>query len=89
MSRFYLLGAQEIADGAMRRRLKAGTTVADSGANALAGDEVCPGLCSQPNNRLVPLDAAAVTAMQAAGFANAAIGVAVSGPPTGADSIDA
>jgi hypothetical protein len=30
MARFYVLGAQEAVVGGMRRRLKAGTTVADT-----------------------------------------------------------
>jgi hypothetical protein len=89
MSRFVLLGAQEAVVGAMRRRLRAGVKIADSAASAQPGDVVAPGLCASPNDRLIPLDAAAVTAMQAAGFAGAAIGKALSGPPTGADSIDA
>jgi hypothetical protein len=89
MSRFYLLGAQEAVVGNMRRRLRAGQTVADSAGNALPGDVLAPGLAQSPNDRLVPLDAAAVSAMQAAGFANAAIGKPLSGQTTGADSIDA
>jgi hypothetical protein len=85
--RFYVLGAQEVALGVFRRRLPAGTTIADTGANALAGHEVCPDLCSKANDRLVPLDAAAVAIMQAAGFANAAIGIPLSGQSSGADSV--
>jgi hypothetical protein len=88
MSRYYLLGAQEAVVGGMRRRLKAGTTIADTAANSQFGDLVAPGLCANPNNRLVPLDSAAVTAMQAVGFANAAVGQPLSAQSTGADSID-
>src|SRR6516165_9491173 len=51
MSRFTLIGAQECVVGGMRRRLKAGTTVADSAANAQAGDVLSPQLCSSPNVR--------------------------------------
>ncbi len=87
--RFVLIGTQEMQIGTMRRRYRAGTTVADTQGNALPGDVVCAGLCAAPNDRLVPLDTAAVTAMQAAGFAGAAIGKPLSGPSTGADSIDA
>jgi hypothetical protein len=72
----------------MRRRLKAGTTIADSADAALAGDVVAPGLCANPNNRLIPLDAGAVAQMQATGFPNAQVGVALTGPPNGGDGID-
>ncbi len=88
MSRFALLGAQEVAIGSMRRRLKAGTTVADSVANAQFGDVIAPGLCQQPNNRLIALDAGAVAAFAAMGI-TASVGQALSGGSTGADSIDA
>jgi hypothetical protein len=87
MSRFYLLGSHEIADGAMRRRLKAGSTIADNAANALPGDVIAPGLAAQPNIRLIALDAGAVAAFAAVGI-TAAIGQPLSGQPSGADSID-
>src|SRR6266699_2022795 len=48
MSRFMLLGGQEVViggGGIMRRRLKAGTTIADTAGNALLGDVLAPGLC--------------------------------------------
>jgi hypothetical protein len=89
MSRFALIGAQETVVGGMRRRLRAGVVVADGAGSALAGDVICEALCAQPNRRLIPLDAAAVAAMQAVGISDAVVGVALSGPPTGADSIDA
>jgi hypothetical protein len=87
MSRFYLLGAQDALVGTMRRRLKAGTTVADTASNALPGDVLCPQFCSSPNVRMVALDSAAVSAFAAMGI-TASVGQALSGPPTGADSID-
>jgi hypothetical protein len=69
MSRFSLLGAIEaLTSDGMRRRLRAGTTVADSVGNALAGDVVSSGLCASPNIRMVALDAAAVTAFAAVGI---------------------
>jgi hypothetical protein len=88
MSRFYLLGSHEIADGAMRRRIKAGSTVADSTANAVGNDVVAPGLCAQPNIRLIALDTAAVAAFAAVGI-TASVGQPLSGGSTGADSVDA
>jgi hypothetical protein len=87
MSRFYLLGACEAVVAGQRQRLKAGTTMSDTAGNAIFGDVVCPSLTANPNNRMVALDAAAVTALQAAGFANAAIGQPLSGQTTGAESI--
>jgi hypothetical protein len=89
MSRFALIGAQETVVGGQRRRLRASVVVADGPASALAGDVIAPELCAAPNRRLVPLDAAAVAAMQAVGISEAVVGVALSSPPTGADSIDA
>jgi hypothetical protein len=88
MSRFVLLGAQEVVVGGMRRRLRAGQTVADSAANAHQGDWVCPGLCTSPNDRLIALDQAAVTAFANVGI-TASIGVPLSGPAGSGDSIDA
>jgi hypothetical protein len=88
MSRFALLGAQEVQIGTMRRRLRAGTTIADTMGNAVAGDVIAPGLCVQPNIRMIALDTAAVSAFAAVDI-TAAIGQALSGPITGADSIDA
>src|SRR5262245_9660350 len=87
MSRFVLLTAQEIAVNGTRRYLRAGRTIADSPGNALPGDVVAPDLCVRPNDRLVPLDAPAVAAMKAYGYANAAIGVALVGPASGAESL--
>jgi len=88
MARFYVLGAQEALVGGMRRRLKAGTTICDTGANAQAGDVICPQLCSSPNVRMVALDAAAVSAFASVGITTA-IGVPLSGPVGSGDSIDA
>jgi len=87
MARFALIGAQECVVGGMRRRLKAGTTVADSASNAQAGDVLSPQLCSSPNVRMVALDSLAVSAFASVGII-ATIGQALSGPPTGVDSID-
>ena len=87
--RFALIGAQETVVGGQRQRLRASVVIADSAATAQPGDVIAPDLCAAPNRRLVPLDAAAVAAMQAVGIADAVVGVALSSPPTGADSIDA
>ena len=87
MARYYLMRAVEAVVGGQRRRLWAGTTVADSSANAQAGDAVCPGLCAIPTRIMTPLDAAAVAALIAAGETGAQIGVGLVAPPTGADSI--
>jgi hypothetical protein len=64
MSRFYLIEAHH--DG--KRRYRAGTKVADSVANAQAGDLVSAVLCSQPSRGMAPLDQAAVTALAAQGI---------------------
>jgi hypothetical protein len=97
--RFRLRAAHEAVVGGQRRRLRAGVTIADSPASALAGDYVCSQLCLAPNSTLEPLDAAAVAAMQAQaatvsdprekrGLTNAAIGVGFTGPSTGGGSSD-
>jgi hypothetical protein len=86
MSRFVLVGAQECVVGGMRRRLKAGTTVADSAANAQPGDVISAQLCA--NVRMVALDAAAVAAFAVVQI-TATIGQLLSAPPTGAGSVDA
>jgi hypothetical protein len=89
MSRFVLLGAQEcIVASAPRRRLRAGTTVADSTGNAQAGDVVSAQLCASPNVRMIALDAAAVAAFASVGITTT-IGQALSGQSTGGDSVDA
>jgi len=89
VSRFTLVGAQEcITANGLRRRLRAGTNVADSAGNALAGDVVSAQLCSVPNNRMIALDAAAVAAFAAVGI-TASIGQQLSGVPTSGDSVDA
>jgi hypothetical protein len=85
--RFYLNGAVEAVVAGQRRRIKAGASIADTAANAQFGDLVAPGLCASPNDRLIPLDSAAVTALQAAGWANAAIGQPLNIQTTGVDSI--
>ena len=88
MSRFYLVGAHEAAEsGGQRERLSAGTTIADTKINSIAGDIICPVLCSKPTKFMIPLDSAAVTAMIAQGFTDAQVGKALCGVPTGADSI--
>jgi hypothetical protein len=88
MSRFSLLGAQEcIVANSGRRRLRAGTTVADSFANAQAGDVVSSQLCASPNIRMMALDAAAVAALASVGI-TASIGQQLSWLPVGADCVD-
>jgi hypothetical protein len=89
MARFALLGAQEcIVAGGMRRRLRAGTTIADSAGNAQAGDVISSQLAAAPNTRMVALDAGAVAAFLAVGIV-ATIGQQLGPLPTSADSIDA
>jgi hypothetical protein len=89
MSRFVLIGAVEaIVSGAPRRRLRAGTTVADTTGNAQPGDVISAQLCSSPNIRMVALDSAAVAAFASVGIV-AAINQQL-GPPAGSvDSVDA
>jgi hypothetical protein len=88
MSRFTLLGAVECITAGGRRRLRAGTNVADTNANAQAGDVVSAQLCAVPNTRMIPLDSAAVSAFASVGI-TASIGQQLSSLPTSADSIDA
>jgi hypothetical protein len=89
MSRFYLIGAVEcITANNLRRRLRAGTNVADTAGNALAGDVVSAQLCASPNIRMIALDAAAVSAFAAVGIV-ASIGQQLSSLPTGSDCVDA
>jgi hypothetical protein len=70
MSRFMLMSAHEayVLNGG-RQRLKGGTMVADSIGNALAGDVVCPQLCSSPTRGMVALGSGAVSAFAAIGIA--------------------
>jgi hypothetical protein len=89
MSRFALLGAQEcIVAGGMRRRLRAGMTIADSTGNAQAGDVISSQLAAAPNIRMVALDSGAVAAFAAVGI-TASTGQQLGPLPTGADSVDA
>jgi hypothetical protein len=84
--RFVLIGAHHTNEGPSRK-LRSGTKIADSAANALPGDVVCASLCAKPNNTMQPLDAAAVSALAAVG-----ITAPLGGPTrmaTGAESIDA
>ena len=94
MSRFILIGAVAGAPpGWPYKSWPAGTRIADSGANAVAGDLVWPALAASPNNRMCPLDASGAAAMVIAAAANPSapggwtvtIGGA-SSYPTGADS---
>jgi hypothetical protein len=84
MSRFVL--TQACSQGAFRYR--AGTTMADSTANALPGDRINAVLCATPFAGMCPLDAGAVSALAAVGI-TATIGAAPLVPITGAASIDA
>jgi hypothetical protein len=89
MARFALLGAVEcVVAGGMRRRLRAGTTVADTAGNAIGNDVISSQLAAAPNTRMVALDAGAVAAFAAVGI-TASIGQQLGPLPTGADSIDA
>ena len=87
MSRFVLVGAQECVANGLRQRLRAGQTVADTAGNAQPGDVVSAQLCASPNVRMIALDAAAVAAFAVVQI-NATIGQLLSGPPTGADSVN-
>jgi hypothetical protein len=89
MSRFTLIGAVEcITANNLRRRLRAGTNVADTSGNALAGDVVSAQLCASPNIRMIALDILAVNAFAAVGITTV-IGQQLSGVSTGSDSVDA
>jgi hypothetical protein len=83
MSRFQL--TQACSAGAFHFR--AGDKIADSTANAIAGDKINAALCAAPFAGMVPLDSAAVSALAAVGI-TATIGVPLI-PVTGAASIDA
>ena len=82
MSRFVLTAA--CAAGAFHFR--AGDKLADSIANALPGDKINAALCATPFAGMVPLDAAAVSALAAVGI-NTSIGALIV-PVTGVSSID-
>ena len=83
MSRYWLSAA--CSDGAYRFR--AGTTLADSTANAVAGDKINATLCATPFAGMVPLDAAAVTALAGVGITTS-IGALIV-PVSGVSSVDA
>jgi hypothetical protein len=82
MSRFQLTVA--CADGAFRYR--AGQTLADSQGNAVAGDHISAKLCAKPFAGMIPLDAAAVSALAGQGITTS-IGALIV-PVTGVSSID-
>jgi hypothetical protein len=70
MARYQLIVAVEASPaGWPRRKLVAGTTIADTVGNALPGDFVLPSLTTgAPNiNQMIPLDAGAVSAFAAVG----------------------
>jgi hypothetical protein len=83
MSRFVL--TQACSAGAFHFR--AGDKLADSTANALAGDKINAALCATPFAGMVPLDSAAVSALAAVGITTSIGAVII--PITGAASIDA
>jgi hypothetical protein len=82
MSRFILTAAASA--GAFHFR--AGDKIADSTANALPGDKINAQLCAKPFAGMVPLDAAAVSALAAVGITNT-IGTLIV-PVTGVSSVD-
>jgi hypothetical protein len=82
MSRFVLTAAAQ--DGQYHYR--AGTKLADTIGNAVFGDKISPTLCATPFAGMVPLDAAAVTALAGVGITTT-IGALIV-PVTGAASID-
>jgi hypothetical protein len=85
MARFLLIAA--CADGAYR--FKAGTTLADSQANALPGDRISARLCAVPVISMQPLDPAASATWSAMGFNAEDMLRYRQVQPTGADSVDA
>jgi hypothetical protein len=87
MSRFQLVGAHACVANGLYQKLHSGSKVADSQANALAGDYIAPSLCAKPTATMCPLDAAAVAAHAAVGITSS-IGMALGGP-SGVGSIDA
>jgi len=94
MSRFQLLGACDAmvsGHATGRRRLNAGTKIADTAGNAVAGDFVCPALCAPANaveaRILNPLDASAVAVLAGLGVTRS-VGAPVLVGPTGVSSID-
>jgi hypothetical protein len=81
MARFKLTQAFHFS----QYRVRAGGTIADSPANAQAGDAVYTGLTSATlPSGCVPLDASATTMFNASRWAGT-----LPGNPTGRDSIDA
>jgi hypothetical protein len=82
MSRFVLTAAASAGPF----RYRAGDKLADSTANALPGDKINAQLCATPFAGMVPLDAAAVSALAGVGITTSIGAVIV--PTTGAGSID-
>ena len=77
------------------RRYPAGTSFADSAANAVGADLVLPFYAANPTNSMAPLDALGATAMVAAAAANptqgpwyTTVGAAVPAA-SGVDSVNA
>jgi hypothetical protein len=87
MSRFVLIGAHACVANGLYQKLHSGQKVADSTANALAGDAIAPSLCAKPTRDMAPLDSAAVNAHLAMGIVST-IGMAMPAA-TGVGSIDA
>ena len=81
MARFQLTAAMSIGSN----RYKAGTTLADSQANAVGSDKVWTGMsASTIHPNMVPLDGAATTMKNASPYANVS-----ARQPDGVSSIDA
>jgi hypothetical protein len=89
MARFRLRNAHELVTSVGRRRLKAGSTIADTVGNALAGDLVVTSLSSATvTPSMEALDASATTMQNAApwqGDPNVDGSLPI---PTGLSSID-
>jgi hypothetical protein len=76
MARFQVLEAFHFGD----KRVRAGKTIADSNANAQAGDAVWTGMNSNNIREFfIPLDASATTMKSASKYANAPAATSITG----------
>ena len=93
MSRYQLIAAiVGSPPGYPYQKFCAGRTIADSAANAVAGDVIWPALAATPFTGMVPLDAAAAAVMAATFPNNNNVVKTVGGqgpPATGTDCVSA